>query len=46
MNSQKYKINIELESDLDEFKLKQYFEEHFDTAFLRVNKIEIIKENE
>ena len=46
MSSQKYKIEIELESCLDEFKLKQFFEDHFDTSFLQVNKIEVKKESE
>lgn len=41
METKKYKLEIELESDLDEFKLKQYFEDNFDTSFLTINKIEI-----
>ena len=46
MSSQNYKLEIELESDLDESKVKQFFEDHFDTAFLKINKINIVKEND
>jgi hypothetical protein len=44
MENSKYKIEIELESDLDEYKVKQFFEDHFDTGFLKINKINISKE--
>lgn len=44
MENFNYKIEIELESPLDEVKLKQYFNEHFDTAFLTINKLNIKKE--
>jgi len=41
MGPKKYKIEIELESDLEEFKVRQFFEDHFDTAFLTIKKINI-----
>lgn len=44
MENPKYKVEIELESCLDEIKLKQFFEDHFDTSFLKINKMNIIKE--
>ena len=41
-----YKIELELESFLDEVKLKQYFEDNFDMDFLQIKKIDITKEND
>lgn len=43
MQNQTFRIEMELESSLDETRLRQYFEDNFDMAFLKINLIKVEK---
>ena len=46
MDSQKYKLTADVNSDLEEFRILEYLKDHFDTAFLTVDNIKLEKDDQ